>query len=353
MRRPRLALAGVLLTASLLVPAAAHAQTGGTVQPKVVGGSQVDISQYPWQAALVDSPQKVSGTAHDRQFCGGSLLTSRIVITAGHCVSGFDPDCLLLCSSDPLEPDDLDVVLGQTQLSTAPGSAETPVQAIKVQGNYDNNDPPRFDVAYLVLASASGFPQIKIAGPDEGALWDPGSSEQITGWGSTSKCNVNCGPTSDFLRAATVPIIADSSCSSTNVYGSLFDPNTMVCAGYLTGGVDTCAGDSGGPLQAPLDGGGYRLVGITSWGRGCAQNNAPGVYTRVAGTALHDLIQSDVSNLEALYGLPAEGPFGTGGNALGTSNAAGHPFAKCKRIHDKRKRKRCIKRVRKKLNSGV
>src|SRR5215203_3131243 len=84
------------------------------------------------------------------------------------------------------------------------------------------------------------------------------------------------GP-STFLRAASVPVVADATCGSSGVYDTDFDPATMVCAGYPEGGVDSCSGDSGGPLASALEGGGYRLVGITSWGEGCGLSAAPGV----------------------------------------------------------------------------
>src|SRR5215470_3086749 len=98
MRRVRgLLLAGMLLGA-LVAPAAANAD----VQPKIVGGSAASIAQYPWQAAVVYSPSRYPGyDAHQRQFCGGSLITTRIVITAGHCAVGMSAS-------------DVDVVLGRT-----------------------------------------------------------------------------------------------------------------------------------------------------------------------------------------------------------------------------------------------
>jgi secreted trypsin-like serine protease len=358
-RRPRLTVIGAIATVALLVPAGASAQNSGSVEPKIVGGSQVSISQYPWQAAVVWAPSKVSGSAHDRQFCGGSLLTSRIVITAAHCVFNTDPDCafefITACiPNDPggdgttkLDPGDVDAVLGRTTLSNSGEGAEVGVIGAAYQSNYDDDyqgdGVPRFDVGYLVLGAASAQPQIHIADTTEGALWDPGSPVDISGWGTTSQ---NSNNTQDTLRATTVDIVSDATCGSPSNYGADFDSGTMVCAART--GRDTCAGDSGGPLQASIGAGAYRLVGITSWGEGCAQPNAPGVYTRVAGPTMSSLIASDVANLESQFGLPAESPFGSAATTR-INKKARNPFAKCKRIRDKKKRKRCIKKVRKRL----
>ena len=55
----------------------------------------------------------------------------------------------------------------------------------------------------------------------------------------------------------------------------------MVCAG--AGGKDTCQGDSGGPLVTRSnDTGDYSVIGITSWGQGCARPDTLGVYTNIA-----------------------------------------------------------------------
>jgi secreted trypsin-like serine protease len=356
---PRLVPLATLAALALLAPAGALAQTGGSAEPRIVGGANASVSTYPWQAAVVYSTAQSNKNAHQRQFCGGSLLASRIVITAGHCVVDTDPDCSVTCEiNDPggdgtskIDPNDVDVILGRSTLTDATNGAEQMVSAVVLRSNYEGNyqgdDVPRYDVAYLVLSSASSQTPIKIAGTDEGALWDPGSPEDISGWGSTSES----GNTVDTLRAARVGVIADSTCSSGVVYGSDFDPATMLCAGFIGGGVDTCSGDSGGPLEAPLEGGGYRLVGITGWGEGCAEPDAPGVYTRVAGSTMRSLISSDVSSLDSTYGLPAENIFGSGGQppgataaAVGTTPAA-KTLRKCKRLHNRKKRRRCIKRI--------
>lgn len=73
-----------------------------------------------------------------------------------------------------------------------------------------------------------------------------------------------------------MPIIDRDTCA--DQYSSVNQvTDSMVCAGYTQGGQDACSGDSGGPL---VDGSGT-LVGVVSWGSGCARPNFPGVYTRV------------------------------------------------------------------------
>ena len=342
-RRSRLIPPCALALLALLWPALSSA----AVQPRVVGGHTATIADYPWQVAVVARPGVSSGNAHQRQFCGGSLITSRIVITAAHCVR----------EGTTVDPADVDVVVGRTTLSSGGQGTEIPVEDVAYRSNYSAATSAN-DVGYLVLSAASSQTPIKIAGPDETPLWEPGRLVDVSGWGSTSEV----GGTVDTLRAATVQMISDSDCGSSGVYGTDFKPASMVCAGYMEGGVDTCYGDSGGPLESPVLGGGYRLVGLTSWGNGCAEPDAPGVYTRVAGSTLAPLIDSDVSALESANGLTHQEIFGSGGepasplaeppgttspgSASSEVSATSRPFAKCKRARSKSKRRRCVKKVR-------
>lgn len=89
-------------------------------------------------------------------------------------------------------------------------------------------------------------------------------------------------------QQATLPLISHTHCDVPTAYNDTVNSPTMFCAGYWDGSADTCSGDSGGPVVDPNpDGRGNsseatdRLVGIVSWGEGCAKPGFPGVYTRV------------------------------------------------------------------------
>jgi trypsin len=379
------ALIGVVLAAGI---ASASAAPGDTVEPRIVGGQTTTIEEYPWQAGLLAAG---SGSAFNRQYCGGSLLTTRIVITAAHCVYDLDPDCgdtqppppvqpPCTPATDPggdgtrkIDPNDLEILLGVSTLSTATEADDYGVYpdhgAISYHPGYVPGDFVN-DVAYIVLTGgvveSEEIQTIDIAGDTERSLWAAGMFTEISGWGDT----IEDGAKSNTLRAASVPIVSDSACGSSAMYGGDFDPQTMVCAGFTQGGVDTCQGDSGGPLQAPISAsGGYRLVGITSWGQGCARPNKPGVYVRIAeGGGLRDDVEAKVLDLQVRFSLPPEDIVGMGGTPKsggpkypapptpiqepdqGIQNVpiapkAADPFKKCRKIFHKKKRKKCTKKV--------
>ncbi|MFN2612605.1 MAG: serine protease [Solirubrobacterales bacterium] len=329
-------LAAMVLAAMLALPGPASAD----YSTRVVGGSATTTATYPWQAALVYDSRFGSNV---QQFCGGVLVAPRIVLTAAHCVIDTDPDGLLALDGPKLDPNDVDVIIGRTTLS-AGGGARLDAQATYVEPAYNTSNGSN-DVGYIVLTSAPSATLLKLAGPTETALWTPGSPTQVTGYGSTS----SGGGGSDTLQVATVPIISDATCGSAAVYGSYFFPSSMVCAGSLAGGVDSCQGDSGGPLQAPAAGGIFRLVGLVSFGDGCAQPNKPGVYARVGAGApgtLQGIVVNQLAAIEAAQGLPHTDVVGSGAVPPGTTTTTvkKRRCKKGRRLVKRHGKKKCVKK---------
>ena len=79
------------------------------------------------------------------------------------------------------------------------------------------------------------------------------------------------------LQKVDVPIVSRATCRSN--YGTSAITDNMFCAGLTAGGKDSCQGDSGGPIVNTST---RVLIGLVSWGEGCAAAGKPGVYTRVA-----------------------------------------------------------------------
>uniref|UniRef100_A0A7M4EZ20 Transmembrane serine protease 5 n=1 Tax=Crocodylus porosus TaxID=8502 RepID=A0A7M4EZ20_CROPO len=117
-----------------------------------------------------------------------------------------------------------------------------------------------------------------------------GTACWISGWGYTQPGH------------ALVPLIGTKKCNGSCMYSGELSPR-MLCAGYSDGKVDACQGDSGGPLVCPDDLA-WRLVGIVSWGTGCAEPNHPGVYTKVAEFLDWIYHTQGVDSLLAGWGCP-------------------------------------------------
>lgn len=106
-----------------------------------------------------------------------------------------------------------------------------------------------------------------------------GEPLEVTGWGTTSEG----GEAARRLLKASVPYVDNATCNAPDVYAGAIKAG-MMCAGFRDGGVDSCQGDSGGPLVWRTKDGPV-LVGVVSWGDGCARKLRYGVYTRAASYA--------------------------------------------------------------------
>lgn len=86
------------------------------------------------------------------------------------------------------------------------------------------------------------------------------------------------GATPSQLQKVTVPVVDRATCKEAySTPTPLEITDNMFCAGLPQGGQDACQGDSGGPIVQ-----GDVLIGVVSWGTGCARPNKYGVYTRLA-----------------------------------------------------------------------
>ncbi|AUW58221.1 trypsin [Sphingobium sp. SCG-1] len=224
--------------------------------PRIIGGFIIDYEKVPWQVALIrgylPEPNRYA-------FCGGSLIAADLILTAAHCVKND------IVRGDPKR---LAAVAGTGFYGT--GGERINVSEIYSHPQYDNQTKEN-DVAILKLASPSKLGKPVVLSD---AMPPFGASALVSGWGVTES-----GMMSPDLLAVRVPLVSSEACMETQSYqGAIKD--SMLCAGERDGGLDSCQGDSGGPLTVG-DGAQARLIGVVSWGEGCAQRLKYGVYANV------------------------------------------------------------------------
>jgi secreted trypsin-like serine protease len=244
----------MLKRAALLVGVLLVATAGA--KPVVVGGTVASTTEAPWAIALNNTLSAGAGG----RYCGAALVAPDKIVTAAHCMDEAVSTYY--------------AVQGRADLADESVGRVSQISKVWIHPGYNTKDN-RYDVAVLTLARPfAGVPVLPL---ETRARADrAGAVPTVYGWGDTQ----GTGP-DETLQKAAVPDLGDKTCLANESYVSNgYAAATNVCAGYLRGGIDACQGDSGGPLV--LNG---RLLGLVSWGQGCAQAGKPGVYTEVAGVA--------------------------------------------------------------------
>jgi len=239
---------------------------------RIVGGEEASPGEWPWIVVFGQADgSRVGG-------CAGTLVADRWVVTAAHCVNDVDADSLSVVIEEHTinsgyyisDDDYFDDIRKNLE-----------VERIIMHEDYDWNTKEH-DIALVKLTEPLDLSVYTPAClPDRGADFT-GETAWVYGWGTTEMG----GYLADTLRETTQTILSNEECMRRE--GELNGVNysmghgvtdDMICG--EASGQDSCQGDSGGPFTVEVEGH-HHLVGVVSWGHGCAVEGLPGVYSSVS-----------------------------------------------------------------------
>ncbi|XP_011701444.1 PREDICTED: trypsin-1-like [Wasmannia auropunctata] len=225
----------------------------GGISNRIVGGKISIPHIFPFVVAVLNKK---------RIHCGGALINNRYVLTAGHCVKWANQA-------------DLSIGVGMHDIENPNDGYIVDIDDVTLHEDFESDYlHDTNDIALIRLRN-----QIKITENVKPACLPHKDSDytgqfvKVTGWG---RVHVE-GEPSQFLRQATLKVMSYATCKNTSFGDHVTE--SMICA--YNDNTDACQGDSGGPLLYQRIDGKYEIVGVVSWGIGCADPGLPGVYVKI------------------------------------------------------------------------
>lgn len=250
------------MISSLLFPAFGCGVPTYPLNSRIVNGVNAAPYSWPWQVSL-----QVELPGQFQHNCGGSLITTRWVLTAAHCMD---------------TPRSYRAVLGEYDRSVEEGAEQYfPINNddIFVHPNWNKFCPEcGYDIALLRLsgdAELNDKVQLGCPPPASRTLYN---NQQCfsTGWGLLYAG----GPQAIVLQQAVLPVVDYEQCTKPDWWGDLILPS-LLCAGGQ--GQEACSSDSGGPLNCQAEDGRWYIDGIVSFGSArCGTLKKPTIFTRVS-----------------------------------------------------------------------
>ncbi len=248
-----------------------NCKCGDDVQEFIWKGEKADKGEVPWQVAIVHRNE--SGL---NKLCGGGvIIDEKWVLTAAHLFKNYnrESDYIYETSKDSLE-----ILAGTNDLLST--KKKVGIEEVIVPTDYKSCGAFN-DIALIKLKDSLNLDTLDkqyIFAPDDSQYLrfsQEGVELKISGWGYDENSQIQRS-----LQVGSVPIANHDECRESNFKVRNIVTEDMLCAGHrFSGGVDTCKGDSGGPLYVFDENNKPILLGLTSWGEGCSSSGLYGIYT--------------------------------------------------------------------------